>query len=282
MGIAVTERAAKRPRTKRVRGTRVLVGTRDLDALVLVGLCGYLSIEQIARDLFPSLDRCRRRLRQMFDAGLVSFAITDSRASTLVSLTAAGIAAVRAKAPELAAHLRRPAPINQAGVEHHLGVVDARLYAAALGERLGVPLVRWANAGGDVAQELGLQARGLRPDGVAEFAAAKGTLRVAVELDAGTEPGSVLTGKLDRYAAVAEAGALDRLWIVAAGPDRQRTLGALVERRGLRGWARVLDHAAVVRRPVALPEEAAGGRDRAEGPNRDRAADTIRQESRDG
>lgn len=255
----------------------------DFDALTLIGLCRYLTAPQLARATGRTLDRARRRLRQLFDATYLDFALVASNAPTLVSLSAAGVAALRERDPELAARLRRPAPIAQAGVNHHLGVVDARLYAVARGESRGTRLVRWANAGGDVARELGLPAFHVEPDGVAEFTALPGGPRfVAVEVDcAATEPGLVLAGKLDRYAAVFAARRLDRLWVVVkdAAPERLRTVAALVARAGLTESVRVADHALIVARPI-VDLEAAGGAVRVEGPNTVSAPVSFRQGSR--
>lgn len=254
----------------------------DFDALILVGLCRYMTALQVARGTGRTLDRARRRLRRLFDAGYFDFALVSSNAPTLVSLSTAGVAAVRERHPELAARLGRPAAaIAQAGVNHHLGVVDARLYTVAWGESRGTRLVRWANAGGDVARELGLPAFHVEPDGVAQFDARLGGPRfVAVEVDcAATEPaGSVVADKLDRYTAVFAAHGLDRLWVVVkdAAPERLRTVAALVARAGLAERVRVVDHALIVARPV-VDIEAAGGADRAEGPKTVSAPLSFRQ-----
>jgi len=262
--------SSRRPRTKRVKSTLVALQDWDLlDAFPLIGLCGYVTADQIARATGRSLDRARRRLRQLFDAGYLDFTLVSSTEATLISLKARAVAEVRQREPELAARLRRVGPIAYAGVDHHLGVVDARLYAVAWGTLRTSPLVRWANAGGDVAREIGLPSYRVEPDGLAEFASPGGPRYVAVEVDcAATEPGSVLADKLARYANVFEDHRLDRLWVIVknAGVERQRTVAALVARHGLDAVVCIADHAAVVARPV-VDIEAAGGADGAEGPN---------------
>lgn len=282
----ITPRSKKRGRVRRVRGGRVVLTARDMEILALVALCREITIEQIARALGMSVDRCRRRLRALFDAGYVNFHLLDSRASTLVTLAVRGRAVLAERAPEIAARLRRPAPaIELAGVHHRSCVVDARLFAEAWGQARGTPLLRWANAGGDVAQELGLPAYHVEPDGVAEFDARPGGPRlVAVEVDrAATEPGSVLAAKLGRYARMFKARGLDRLWFIVAeaGEARARTIAALVSRYGLEDVVRVVSHAAIVKRPVVDIETRGSGAQRREAPNTVRRVSQFPEVSRD-
>ena len=69
----MTDRAPKTARRARKRGTGPVVLTdRDIELLCLVGLCRYVSTNQLAREFFPSLDRARRRMREQLAAeGLV-------------------------------------------------------------------------------------------------------------------------------------------------------------------------------------------------------------------
>lgn len=249
--ILVQTRKKKKPRQQRRAEGQVVLTERDRSVLILTGLCQYLTSEQIARDLFSTPNRCRRRLRQLFDAGFLSVGITSSTEPNLVALTAKGKAAIVEQEPALGSRLRTSGMINLAGVEHHLGVVDLRLYAVALGERRQTPLLRWANANGDLQQELGLAEYGLAPDGLAEFAVESGSVFVAMEADCGSESSAVLLNKLERYRVVATDRVIDGLWLaVRGGSGRQASVAALVGRAGLAGWAAVLDHQEIVARPL--------------------------------
>jgi len=146
----------------------MFVTERDLDALVLVGLTRYLGADQLARALFPNSDRCTRRARRLFDEGLLQKVVLSSRRPDLLALTGKGIAFVEKRRPEVADRLRLAGPIRVAGVAHHRAVVDARLYAAGVGELRQAPLTRWSGAGDSAAAALALA--GLKPDGIAEFA----------------------------------------------------------------------------------------------------------------
>lgn len=244
-------RAHRLRRTTRGAARSFVLTERDLDVLAFIGT-GYVGTAQVAREFFPSTDRALRRLRLLFDAKLTTHTLVSSTHPTLVSLTKRGIAAVAARDAGLADSLRLAGPIRAAGVAHHLLTVDARCYAAALGTLRGAPLIEWSGAGGRLGRELGLDDLGLRPDGLARFAAPDGEQPViAVEVDRGTEALGVIEGKLSRAIPAADDGRLDALWIVvAAGNGRRATLQHVVDRAGLGEWARVLDAAHLTARPV--------------------------------
>ncbi|MFA5127819.1 MAG: replication-relaxation family protein [Patescibacteria group bacterium] len=266
----MTARSPKPSRTGRVRvSSRFEIQERDIDVLTLVGLCGAMSTSQAARALFPSEDRARRRLRRLFDAGFINVAVTGANSPNLVSLTKRGLRLAESTRPDLEGRLRLAGPIQMSTLTHRLMVVDARLYAAALGEKRGSPLVRWANAGGALAAEIGLADWHIEPDGLAEFATPEGAVFVAVEADCGTEPvKSVIGDKLARYLGAAEHGVIDALWFVVLSEARRTTITESLASHGLEEFGRVFLVDEVNARPVREPTEvggAAGGR--ARGPN---------------
>lgn len=244
----MSARAPYRRRAMRRPGSVFEITERDLDLLALVGLAGYLSTAQIAREFFPSIDRCRRRLRQLFDGRLITVTLASSTKPNLISLARPGLSLVLRQRPELNGRVYLAGAIRLAGVEHHLAVVDARLYAAALSALRGVPLVQWSNGGGALVRELGFSEWHLSPDGVALFA---NSLVVAVEVDCNTEPRSTIASKLDRYAGAFNARRLDALWFVVRGSsDRRESVVKLVSERGLASAVRVIDHGLLVARPL--------------------------------
>lgn len=251
MGASLKRRRAKRPRATRKPTRAALALTdRDLDALTLTGLCTYVSTNQLAREFFPTLDRARRRLRVLFDAGYVSITLASSTLPNLVSLTRKSLSSLSEARKEVADRLRLAGTIRLAGVRHHLGVVDARLYAAALGVRRGAPLVRWSNGSSERFKAFGFDAARLSPDGLAEFQTPRGAVAIAVEVDLGTETLAVLERKWTRYRRVAATGAIDALWVyVDAGRARRAAVTESLEAQALSGWSRVLGDE-VVRRPV--------------------------------
>ncbi len=238
------------PRTERVR--RGTVATeRDWDALLLIGVCRYLTMTQVARELFSSEDRCSRRLRALYDLGYLNIALTSGGASAnLYALTRRGLSLLQQHRPEAVAVRLPGTPPRLAGVAHHLLVADCRLFAAAWGMSRSAPLTRWANAGGTLATELNIV--GLEPDGLAEFATRAGPIVVAAECDRSTEGVAVtMRRKMERYVAVAESGRVDALWlVVTGGAERQASLWRLVRDLGLGDWTRIIPHAVITARPV--------------------------------
>lgn len=250
--------SVRRPKAQRLvrRGKRpvVALSERDIELLTLVALVRYLSLTQAAREFFPSLDRARRRVRRLFDAGYLGITLTASTAPNLLSLTRTGLSAVLERVPaRLGEHLRLAGPIRLAGVKHRLAITDTRLFAAQFGIAHGTPLTRWSNAGGELARERGLDSLHLDPDGVAEFA---GNRFLAAEIDCSTEALGVLRTKLGRYAAAAASGRLHGMWLVLLGGiERRDNLRALIHEAGLSGWAFVLSHDQVLSRPVIAYDE---------------------------
>lgn len=234
---------------------------RDRDLLVLVGSCRYLSTTQVAGELFPSADRCRRRLRQLYDAGLLRVTLAGSTVPNLLSLTSAGVGVVRERDPELAATLNLPGAIALSGVRHHLGIVDVRLYLTALAAMRGHRLRRWTGGGGAFARELDLPHFGLTPDGLAELEVGGRSWRLAVEVDCGTETRRVLATKLAHYVAVFEAELdVGELWVlVDAGAARERLLHELVLAAGLGERTRLMPLQHCQARPVRPPLGRAAG-----------------------
>jgi len=247
-------------RGERAAGQPFILMERDRDVLLLIGIAGYLSTAQVARELFPSEDRARRRLRRLFDARLIAITVGSSTAPNLVSLTPPGRDLVLERHPELAGRVTLPGTIRLAGVAHHLAVVDARLYIAALGCSSGTPLLAWSNAHGDLVRQLGFPDYGLVPDGVAELAQGEVVFRVAVEVDRGTEGVSgALSAKLSRYREVLDERVVDELWlIVDAGAARVRTVADAVRQVGIGDAARVMERTHVVTRPVRPPPSRVG------------------------
>lgn len=270
MGAPMSGRVAKRRRDQREKAAPIVLEPRDVDVLALVGLCRYCGADQIERDLFPSADRCRRRLRALFDNGYLSFTLVDSRSPNLVGLTRKGVDALRIHLPDVAERVRPAGTIEAAGVAHHRAIVDARLYSVALGRRRGAPLIEWSNAGGELGVRLGLDRFHLEPDGIAGFSAPSGTAYVAVEVDRATQRvRTTIAEKISRYREVAAGGLVDALWFVtSAGLGRVQNIEAALIAAGLAEWSRVLTLEHLTARPVLeLPRRGGAGRDTASGRN---------------
>ncbi len=247
----MTDRTPKRSRTERGRARPIEITPRDESLLLLVALTGYIGIDQLSRALFPNEDRCRRRVRALYDAGYLMPTLVSSTQPSLVRLNKRGLSFIASRALAAEQSLRLPGPLQLGSVPHRRLIIDARLYCAALGDLRQTPLVRWSNAGGRLHQELRLADYHLVSDGLAEFATRQGPLYIAIECDCSTETLGTLQKKLSRYRAIAEAGVLDALWIaMTGGLERQRNIERLLAEAGLGEWARVLSREHLIARPV--------------------------------
>lgn len=243
-------------RGKRQKGRPVVLTPRDRLILRLIGSCRYVSTTQIARELFSSVDRARRRIRQLFDNGYLQITLAGSTSPNLLSLTQEGARIVRTAFPDESENLRLPGAIRLAGVPHHLGIVNTRLYMEALARTNKQTMDAWESGAGRLARDLGLPGLGLQPDALAALSDTQSQEIYAAEVDCGTEPLAVLGRKLDRYSLVLqEQGGLDELWVVLAGTGSLRKAGIerLVMQAGLGECTRVFTQEMVVARPVLWP-----------------------------
>lgn len=258
----------RRERGKRIKARPVLLTGRDLDVLALVGLCRYVSTEQLSRECFPSVDRAQKRLRQLLDGGFIRVTLLASTESNLVSLTPAGLALLAERQPEVGSRSHLAGAINLVSVEHHLLLVDARLYVAGLAVTEGGRLLRWEGGHGALAERLGFRDAGLMPDGLAEMEIGGQVMRLAVEADCGTEVGKQLADKLRRYREVLSSETVAEVWIVVSGgEERRRRIEDLARQVGIAEWTRVMTQEHVIARPVNKPGPRAAGADRSVAPN---------------
>ena len=221
--------------------------------LRLVGVVGYISTEQLARELFPNVDRARRRLRQLCDARYIRVTVTGSRAQNLVSLTPSGRDALEAALGGEVDGLQLPGPIALASVRHHLAVVDMRLALAALRDAGIGELIAWHGGRSRRADEAGFATAKLAPDGLADVRLGNSTGLVAVEVDCATEGTRFLRAKLERYTSLLAVREKTELWLLAEGTaSRVVAVSRLCEELGVARKTRLHRYADVVRRPFSF------------------------------
>lgn len=241
------------------KSPRVEITERDEQILLLVGLTGYLSTEQLARESFPTLDRCQKRLRQLFNARLINLTLWASTKPNLVSLTPQGLKLLQERRPEMADRLRLVGVIRLSGIKHHLLTADCRLYLSALLQKENGSLLQWDNGRGSLSSRLRVKEHKLVPDGMAEAELDGQRMIIAFEIDCGTEGGKALEAKLRRYKGLFQAGEVDELWIiVSGGKERQETLTYMAKRAELGEVCRVMSTEQIRRKPVERPGERAG------------------------
>ncbi len=239
-------------RGQRSKPCPIILTQRDLNILSLTGLVKHLSTVQIAREFFPSVDRARRRIRKLYDNQLLNITLAGSTRSNLVSLSTSGLNLLKTKRPEVAERIRLPKAIRLSSIEHRLACTDTRLYVAAWCRQNNLKLLRWANAGGDVERELGLDEYHLEPDGCFEVETRKGIIHTACEIDCGSEGRRVLLRKLDKYVNAFEDRTLKELWIILTTPGKQRqnTFTQLAKEKNLTRHIRLMTLDTINQRPV--------------------------------
>ncbi|TDC80838.1 hypothetical protein E1193_16600 [Micromonospora sp. KC606] len=213
---------------------RVQSQLTDRDRVLLGWLYdhGVLTSFQIAEALFPSLDFCQRRLRTLYRLRLVA-RFRPQRADggsypyhyVIDQLGAEVVAASRDERPPRRDHARveRRRWTSSRTLEHRLGVNGFFTNLAGYTRtHPGTELVQWLPEA--ACQRVGTFARRedpvlvrayqprVRPDGYGLWAEDDVRVPFFVEYDTGTEPLSVLVGKLAGYGDL--FATLDRVWPV--------------------------------------------------------------------
>lgn len=224
---------------------------RDLDLLTLVGLTRGATTVQLARVFFPNEDRARRRLRSLFDAGLLHVTLTSSTSPNLVTLARPGRDLLLASRPALRERVEPSRPLAPHAVRHHLLVVELRLWLILLKRQGVVGRLVVETPPGDLAS---WRRHHLIPDAVADLDVGGQGRLIALEADRGTEAAVVLEDKLARYVGALREGVADGLVIGVEGdlPELRRVAG-IARRTGLgRGVAVVSTEALRTGDPTAL------------------------------
>lgn len=259
-----------KPRTNRVRCPTLAIELteRDGQILMFIGVARYVTSRQVALEFFPSEDRANQRIRKLRDARYIAVTIAGPHQPQVLSLTAKGVQVVAEVDAGLAERLRLPGTLRAAGLDHHFGIIDVRMYLAKLAAAKVQRVLCWSNAGGELHQEAGLSHLKLVPDALVDVEHRDGVLRLAVEFDSGGEVLDVILRKAARYARARDEGLVDEVWFVAGGQhQRLANVAAMLARGGVGDGARLFPHAHVLARPVADPPPMVGEQDWASGPN---------------
>lgn len=236
----MTPRRLKKLRTTRSDKPRLELTERDYQTLLFIGSLGFLATDQIAKQLFPSFDRCRRRLRLLFDAGFIFFFLQRADKPNLVRLTPKGLKHLIERFPEYDGQIRLPGIIKENEIEKRLLLVDVRIHAVTHGEEKCAPLTHWFSGNTILSNDLGLRERRLFPAAIIEFSPPHGQAFIAVELIEGhTRLNNLWPKRLERYYELAIDEYLDGLWIITTSDKMATELKILVAEANLENFARV-------------------------------------------
>ncbi len=220
---------------------------RDIEILESLAWAGLLSTTQILRLHFRARRRAQRRLRELFDHGLVRAHLQGDalERENVYTLSPQGLDLLveRGAFPDGAPSLvRAPAPGK---LRHTLLVrhVFVELRRAHLDGALTLDDFRFE---GELTREPTFHAHGIIPDGLALVRLGAPAETWAIEVDAGTETTTVLRAKFDKYARAfaAQAGLFASpalsLLVLAPRAGRLQTLVTIVGAAGLGARTRVL------------------------------------------
>lgn len=210
---------------------------RDIETLRSLAWARFLTTSQIAALHFPSRRVAQRRLRALFDHGLIRTRLQGEAVlhrDSLHALSAAGARLLeeRGTANDIARPGRFPA---WRALPHATAIRDV-FVAFRSAERDGRIALDDVLFEGDLVRVPTLVEAGLIPDLLVTIRTASGERRIAVEVDLGTEPNRVLKAKLDRYATLIGAGFCHEVLFVLGGA--RRLLESLVAESGIGGSVR--------------------------------------------
>lgn len=238
---------ARRRTSQRLDPSSVVGNARDIEILESLAWAGVLSTAQILRLHFRARRRAQRRLRELFDHGLVRAHLQGDalERENIYTLSPQGLDLLveRGAFPDGAPPLvRAPAPgkLRHTLLARHVFV---ELRRAHLDGALALDDFRFE---GELAREPSFRVNGIIPDGLALVRVGGRAETWAVEVDAGTETTTVLRAKFDKYARAFATGAglfaspALSLVVLAPRAGRLQTLATIVDTAGLGARSRLL------------------------------------------
>lgn len=192
-------RASRREREK---GRVLRIRDRDVEILLAVAKMRLLRTSDVCRLFFSAPGTAQKRLRKLFDAGLLRAIVPDLASENRFALTRLGHDFLQGALGSDSVPAFRPAPrIDRRGAEHLDMLNRYRIALATSAPSLGAELRRFV-------PEWDLRARDVHaplvPDAVVELVIhGRQVVTFALEIDTGTEPPGTVKKKLERYDAAA-------------------------------------------------------------------------------
>lgn len=233
--------AASRPRRRasrkaRVRGRGIRLRGRDVDILLALAKMRLLRTTDIARLFFGAGGTTQKRLRKLFDAGLVRTVVTDLAKENRYALTRFGHAFLVEARDDQDVPPFRAAPHIDGRSVAHLDFLNQYRIALALGAaRHGLELRTFL-------PEWELRSRDPHakpvPDALATLVGDQGAWQLAVEIDTGSQAPRIVERKVEHYQEAVTNGGIfgsrsPLVLIVTAKQRRARTLARAVQRKGV-------------------------------------------------
>lgn len=189
--------ARRASRRRRVPSRGIRLRQRDVDILLALAKMRLLRTSDLTRLFFDAKGTCQKRLRKLFDAGLVRAIVTDLAAENRYALTRFGHALlVEAASSDSVPEFRR-APRTDGRSVAHLDLLNQyRIALACAAPDFDVRMVHfipeWDLRGVDPQAPL-------IPDALMALRTHSGMFAVALEVDTGTEKPAAVAAKIEAY-----------------------------------------------------------------------------------
>lgn len=223
------KRASRRARVPK-RGARLR--DRDVEVLLAVAKMRLVRTTELTRLFFSAKGTCQKRLRKLYDAGLLRVVVTDLASENRYAITRLGHTFLENAIEPGDVPTFRPPPRVDGRAVLHLDLLNAYRVGLATGaEQHGVKLVRFR-------PDWELRAEDPRaplvPDALASLKTTGRELGLAVEVDVCTEALHIIRHKLVRYAEIHANRTtlfgmkIDVLLFVVATQRRARSIAKLL------------------------------------------------------
>lgn len=223
------KRASRRTRMPK-RGIRLR--DRDVEILLAIAKMRLVRTTEISRLFFEAKGTAQKRLRKLFDAGLIRAIVADLASENRFAITRLGHAFLEGALDSDEVPPYRNPPKSDGRSLVHLDLLNAYRVGLAVGAREhGVELQRFRT---DWELRSSAPHAALVPDALISIAVGGKSLGLALEVDVGTEALSVVRRKLVRYAELHARNSLlfamrvDALVFVVEGRRRARSIASLL------------------------------------------------------
>jgi hypothetical protein len=188
-------------RRSRIRGRNVRLRERDVDILLALAKMRLLRTSDLTALYFQASGTAQKRLRKLFDTGLVRAVVTDLAAENRYALTAVGHAFLVEAADGAEVPPFRPAPRVDRRSVAHLDLLNQ--YRIALARGCAAPGVELRSFTPEWELRAAEPRAELMPDAGVVLARGARKITIALEIDVGTEPPRLVVKKIERYQAAA-------------------------------------------------------------------------------
>ncbi len=184
-------------RRRAERGRRVRLRDRDVDILVAVAKLRLARTSDLTRLFFGAAGTCQKRMRRLFDAGLVRTIVPDLASENRYALTPLGHRLLHGALDEEDVPAWRPAPRVDSRSLAHLDLLNK--YRVALATGVQAHRVELPRFSPDWELRSESPEAPLIPDAAVVLRKGQASLELAIEIDVGTEAPSVVRKKVATY-----------------------------------------------------------------------------------